>query len=305
MVGMELGLNRSVTLESDALHVQVYPQIGGKVASIVDKADGYELLYNFPDEIPTTYVYDSPYSEHWFAGWDECFPSIAPSPYVGHPYDGIVSPDHGELWGLPTTAVPTNNGITTVWHGLRFGYRLVRKLVVHDASVIATYTLVNLSPFPFRFVWAMHALMSSKSPVELDLGPIAMRKSHRADGKDAAGEFAWPMWDKGVDLSHPVELPGDWGWKSFSDKPIAAPATIKYAARGRAVKIAYESEQVAAHWGVWINTGGWLHHQHFAIEPTAGRSDHLDRAIRDGSAGRVDASGSVEWSVRLTVAPLA
>ncbi len=298
---MGSGMNRSVTLENDALRVQVYPQIGGKVSSIIDKADGYELLFSFPDEIPTTHVYDSPYGEHWFAGWDECFPSIAASPYVGHPYDGIESPDHGELWGLPTTAVPTKDGITTVWHGLRFGYRLVRKLYIKDASVVAEYTLVNLSPFPFRFVWSMHALMSSKSPVVIDLGKIAMRRSHLGSGEIVKGDYVWPAWDEEHDLSQPSKLPPDWGAKSFSDQPISAPAVIRYPARNRSVTLAYSSEQVKAYWGAWINTGQWLHHQHFAVEPTSGQADQLDRAIREGNAGLVEASGSVEWTVRFTV----
>jgi len=301
MCGMEAGMNRSVTMENDALRVQVYPQIGGKVASIVDKADGYELLFNFPDEIPTTHVYDSPYGEHWFAGWDECFPSVAPSPYVGHPYDGIVSPDHGELWGLPTTAVPTKDGITTVWHGLRFGYRFVRKLFIEESSVVAQYTLVNLSPFPFRFVWAMHALMSAKSPAEIELGTVTMRRSHLANEQPVEGTFTWPYWTEGVDLSQPAKLMADHGWKSFSQQPIDHEAVIKYPARNRSVRIAYASEQVPAYWGVWVNTGGWLHHQHFAIEPTTGRADQLDRAIRDGSAGQVEPSGTVEWLVRFSV----
>ena len=294
-------MNRSVTFENESLRVQVYPQIGGKVASIVDKADGYELLFNFPDEIPTTHVYDSPYGEHWFAGWDECFPSVGPSKYVGHPYDGIAVPDHGELWGLPTTAVPTKDGITTVWHGLRFGYRLVRKLYLDGAAVVAEYSLVNLSPFPFRYVWAMHALMSTKSPVELKLGEIGMTRSHLANGQDASGEFTWPHWDESHDFTEPTKLPADMGWKSFSQQPISAAAEIVYPARGRRATIAYESQQVPAYWGVWINTGGWQHHHHFAIEPTTGRADHLDKAIRDGSAGHVEGGGTVEWSVRLTV----
>jgi len=297
---METGLNRSVVLENDALRVQVYPQIGGKVASIVDKADGYELLFNFPDEIPTQHAYDTPYAEHWFAGWDECFPSVAPSPYVGHPYDGILSPDHGELWGLPTTAVPTKDGITTVWHGLRFGYRFVRKLYLEQAAIIAKYTLVNLSPFTFRYVWAMHSLLSAKSPVQIELGNVPMRASRRLD--DAGhSDFNWPMWSEGVDLSQPSQLPADHAWKAFTEQPIAAPAVIRYLSRNRTVTLTYQSNDQPAHWGVWVNNGSWMHHHLIAIEPTTGRSDELDRAIRDGSAGQVDGGGTAEWTVQMAV----
>ena len=41
-----------VTIESDALRATVWPQFGGKVSSVVDKADGYELLFTYPAELP-------------------------------------------------------------------------------------------------------------------------------------------------------------------------------------------------------------------------------------------------------------
>src|SRR5947209_15555975 len=129
-----------VLIENEALRMEVWPALGGKVASLADKADEFELLFNYPAEIPTAALYDTAYGNGWYAGWDECFPAVSPSHYVGHPYDGIAVPDHGELWGLPTTAVPAKDGITTVWHGLRFGYRLTRKLYLDGPSVRAEYT---------------------------------------------------------------------------------------------------------------------------------------------------------------------
>src|SRR5688572_33316555 len=101
-----------VKIENDAVKMEVWPQIGGKVASIIDKHDNFELLFNFPAELPTVAKYDSAYNNSWYAGWDECFPAVCASKYHGHPYEGIAVPDHGELWGLPTTAVPTKDGIT-------------------------------------------------------------------------------------------------------------------------------------------------------------------------------------------------
>ena len=50
-----------------------------------------------------------------------------------------------------------------------------------------------------------------------------------------------------------------------------------------------------------INTGGWAGHRHFAIEPTTGRFDQIDRAINDHSAGRVAPLGRREWAVRWEV----
>lgn len=296
-----------VTIENDAIAIEVWPQIGGKVSSLIDKADNYELLFDCPAEIPDSPHYDAPYGDHWYSGWDECFPAVAPSVYPRHPYSGIAVPDHGELWGIPTTtAVPTKDGITTVWHGLRFGYRLTRKLYLQNASIVAEYNLSNLSPFEFRFVWALHALMSFVQPVELDAGKsTAFRFSHDADGKKADSEFTWPSIGAEENLSRPDSLPAKKAWKSFSSEPITSAFEVRYPTRNRSLRIEYASEDgLAAYWGVWINTGGWAGNRHFAVEPTSGRYDEIDRSIKDGSAGQIDPFGRREWSVRWTLGTL-
>jgi hypothetical protein len=292
-----------VCIENDDLELEVWPQFGGKVSSIRDKADGFNLLFSYPDELPTRNRYDAPYANSWHAGWDECFPAIAGGPYSGHPYDGIPVPDHGELWGLPTTAVPTNNGITTVWNGLRFGYRLTRKLQLDGPTISAQYTLTNFAPFPFHFVWAMHAMLAMEQPIELrpPQGPYVW--THNAESKTIDQPFDWPMAGGGADLSHPQTLPAKQGWKSYSESPIAAPATVRYPGRGRRLQIEYAPGESgpAAYWGVWVNTGGWAAQRQAGIQPTFGRHDTLGASIRDHSCGTIEPMGRCEWSVKLSV----
>jgi hypothetical protein len=296
-------MSQPVIIENDAIRMEVYPHIGGKVASLIDKADKFDLMFDYPVELPTAAKYDISFDESWYAGWDECFPAVAPGQYPGHPYDGIPIPDHGEIWGLPTTAVPTKDGITTVWHGLRFGYRLTRKLRLEGSSVLADYTLINLAPFEFRFVWSMHSLMSMTSPVQLDVPAGApFRFSHDAEGVDHQQPFNWPVVEPGLDASNLPSLPLRRSWKMFSMDPISGPVTVRYPSRGRSLSVEYSSEDsLPAYWGIWINTGGWAGNQHFAIEPTTGRFDHLHRAVLDGSAGRVAPMGRRDWAVRWTV----
>ena len=289
-------MQQPVSFENEFLSVKVYPNLGGKVASVIDKADRHELMFNYPTEIPAENHYDIEYGDSWYAGWDECFPGIAPGPYPLKPYENIGVPDHGELWGLPTTAVPTREGITTVWHGLRFGYRLTRKLFLDGPTLNAEYTLINLSPFPFRFVWAQHALLSMTSPVQIQMpADQPFRASHDAEGKQLGADFGWPTAPGGVDLSKPEELPKMRGWKVFSTDTITDPATLIYPERSRKLSIAYASADTPAYWGFWINTGGWASHRHLALEPSTGRFDAIDKAVKDGSAATVNPSGRCEW----------
>lgn len=292
-----------VTIENEALRLEVWPQFGGKVGSILDKADKFELLFDYAAELPTGPQYGRPYAEGWHAGWDECFPAVASGPYPGHPYDGVSVPDHGELWGLPAVATPARDGISTVWHGLRFGYTFTRKLFLEGATIVAEYALVNHAPFDFHFVWAQHALLCLPGGVELDLGAKSCRLSHDAPGREVQADFDWPSLSQGLDFSRPSSLPLKQGWKFFTTDAIRSSACVRYPSRGRRLRIEYASpDKLPAYWGVWINTGGWMGHKHFAIEPTTGRFDQLHRSFRDGSAGRVQPSSRREWSVRWTVA---
>jgi hypothetical protein len=291
-----------VTIENDAWRLEIYPHFGGKVLSIVDKADHFELLFDFPSELPTTSQYDRPYTSSYYAGWDECFPAVGAGPYPTHPYKNVNVPDHGEVWALPTVAHPTKDGLITEWHGLRFGYHLSRKLWIDGPVLTAEYSVTNFAPFDLHFVWSMHALQSLHSPVQLELPAGMYRLSHDANGQKIDAPFEWPTTAAGENLVRPNDLPGERGWKVYSAEPISSPAVVRYPSRGRSLKIDYSSDdQLPAYWGVWVNTGGWVRHKHFAIEPTTGRFDELDRAVRDGSAARVAASGKLGWRVQWTL----
>jgi hypothetical protein len=298
-------MTHPVTIENDSLELEVWPQFGAKITSLVDKSDHFDLLFNYPSEIPAEPLeYDRPYAKGWYAGWDECFPAISPSKYAGYPYDGIPVPDHGEVWALPTVATPTRHGITTMWYGLRFGYRLTRKLSLDGPRITCEYTLQNLAPYDFRFVWALHPLMTMTAPVEIDLpdgGPF--RLSHDAAGHAVDQDFTWPHGPNDENFSRLDDaLPKNRGWKLYSTRPISHPLTIHYPTRSRRATIEYHSpDAMPAYWGIWINTGGWGAHNHFAIEPTTGRYDQLDRAIKDHSAGKVDAMGQRTWSISISL----
>jgi hypothetical protein len=291
-----------VTIENEALRLEVWPAVGGKIASLVDKADKFDLLFQYPAELPTAPRYDTPYINSWYEGWDECFPAISPSKYKGHPYDGVAVPDHGELWGIPTTAVPTKDGITTIWHGLRFGYRLSRAVTLEGSSLVAEYTLHNLAPFQFCFVWAAHALMTATVPIELELREGLPIRVDSTEADISPQSATWPRVDAKTDLSQFDALPGRRSWKVFTMDAIEDAVVVRYPTRGRIVRIEYSSEDnLPAYWGIWINTGGWAGQKHIAIEPTTGRHDSIEASIKDRSAGSVAASGKVSWQVRWTV----
>ena len=295
-----------VTLENEFLRATVWPGMGGKVSSIVDRADEFELLFQYDVPKPPVPQYDTSFERWWYAGWDECFPGVAAGPYPGGPWDGTRVPDHGELYGLPTVSDADARSVATTWHGVRFPYRLKRTLALDGPALVARYHLDNCAPFPFHFVWAMHSLSSLARPVQIDLpAGTPMRLSHDAAGNRIDQQVRWPAGPGGLDLSRPDRLPPGRGWKLFTDEPAWDELDLRYADRGRRVHLGYASDSaVVPYWGIWINTGGWAGHRHFAVEPTTGRYDQLDRSVADGSATTVGPMGTVNWTVKWEVAGL-
>ena len=64
-------MSHPVTIENDSIRMDVWPQFGGKVSSIIDKADSYDLMFSYPAELPQSPCYDIPYGNGWYAGWDD------------------------------------------------------------------------------------------------------------------------------------------------------------------------------------------------------------------------------------------
>ena len=219
-----------------------------------------------------------------------------------HPYEGVSIPDHGELWGLPPPRFRLAMASPRSGMACDLGTRLTRKLFLDGPSVCSQITLINLAPFEFRFVWAMHALMamtrmSSWTCQTLSTSSVTIR-GERSTAK------GFELDDTGLlsNVSRPALLPDQQSWKVFAASPI-----------GKAVRCAIRrgpvdpSRRITTPTICWPLTGesgsipGMDHHRHFAIEATSGRSDQLDRAIADHSAGSVRASGRITWRVSMTL----
>lgn len=284
-------------ISNDHLQLTVAPEFGGKVLSLIDNADGHELLFQHPhpNGKKLSPLYDINYGKGWYAAWDECFPGIAPGPYPEFPYQGITVPDHGELWGLPASCTVQPDAITTYYRGVRFAYNMTRTLRLVGSSLVAEYTVQNPSAFPLRFVWAQHALLSCTAAFELDPTPWAARLSHDHQGTDIQKPFTFPKIGE-EDVSKHASLPPNKGWKLFSEDPIPRPMVIRYPTRRRSLTIGYTSSDVPAYWGIWINTGGWAGHQHVAVEATTGRYDQVDKATANGVTGVVKPYSTVRWA---------
>jgi hypothetical protein len=90
----------ALTIESEAITARFLPTIGAKLASLVYKPLGYELLVQRPGEKYLLQPFDGDYVAGECSGMDDMFPTIDACYYDRYPWEGTKMADHGEVWSL-------------------------------------------------------------------------------------------------------------------------------------------------------------------------------------------------------------
>src|SRR2546422_10744206 len=114
----------AVALRSADVEVVAVPAIGMKLTHL-RRLRGREWLWR-NDQVPLALPragtsYDETADS---GGWDECFPTVAPSPLPGAPPESPALPDHGELWSAEWASSVYEHAEGTTLAGTARGVRL-------------------------------------------------------------------------------------------------------------------------------------------------------------------------------------
>ncbi|MFI5314588.1 MAG: DUF5107 domain-containing protein [Myxococcota bacterium] len=270
----------ALVLENAAVAIAVLPELGGKIASLVNRATGREWLWRNP-YLPYRRAApgDSYVALHDTGGIDECFPTVAPT-------DSL--PDHGELYSQAWTVERrTDDSLVTSVPGPRARYRFQRTLHLARAAarLDLDYRLENLSDGELPFVWCLHPLFAIEPGMRIELPdspPLCVPDpSSRDFAPSASKTFAGPLTRGEVGL---VTADG-----------------------GEALRLRFDPAQTPFV-GVWRNFAGWSGagtppYFNLALEPSIGDSDSLDEAIARGTAGLLAPRAVRSWRVAIELSP--
>ncbi|HEY9720909.1 MAG TPA: hypothetical protein V6D47_02785 [Oscillatoriaceae cyanobacterium] len=309
----------ALMLENAFLRAVVVPALGGKITSLVDLKSGREWLWRHahaPVEAPR--YGDDFVPRHDTGGFVECFPSHASTYYPTGPWAGTPVPDHGEIWSLPWRVDQFCDGaaveLRMAVHGVRFPYRFERVLLMTaDApSLRLAYTVTNLAPMPFPFLWNAHPVFQVSPGTRLML---PLRELTLSAGDARFGKFGrtleWPeptdesgeSWDfatlPGADSRVLLEL--------FARSPQLGYVALQDPALGCELRMQFDPAEVT-HLGVVLNLGGGstagaaTGDYNLVIAPSVGAPGDLATSYRHlGETGELPASGRVAWQLELVM----
>lgn len=272
---------KCLELENHLLKLSCYPELGGKISSLVYKPIQKELLWQSQQalSIPT---YGAAFSGYDKSGIDECFPAIDEEIFHWNKQNWPI-PDHGELWCQPWSMQVIGNSLVGSVMGKVWKYRFERTIRLNEAKLRFEYHIQNLESFAIPGFWTFHPLFATQ----------------------AGDTWEWPF-SRSVELAQQDRTLGVSGSiHSFPQaengellntfRHFSSQTTRKYYHQGRvqqgfaclnlnpiSLHFHWDSAQIP-YLGMWINEGGYEGGYNVALEPSQGYYDKLSKAMENQS----------------------
>lgn len=257
----------NVVIRNGECAVTYFPELGGKIASIVVK--GHELLQG-PLAPYGARTQTMGFDEGDASGWDECLPSVAGCTVETAAGPAMV-PDHGDLWRVPWQVVSVSGTCVTLkaqCFSLPLEVERMTTLIPTDQGWLlrADYTVTNIGTSAVPWSWAAHPLFTAEAGDVLFL-PDSIRKLRlEGSGGNRLGhggaEVSWPVaklaagGETDLSLAEPPE-------SGIGDKLFAGPLTaeenwcaLERPRVGLRIKVRF-SPAATPYLGLWICHGGW------------------------------------------------
>jgi galactose mutarotase-like enzyme len=303
----------AVALRSDELELVAVPAAGMRITHL-RRLGGREWLWR-NDQLPlalpragTSYVETAD-----SGGWDECFPTVAPSPLPGAPADAPLLPDHGELWSAEWTSSVYEHAdgttLASATRGARLPYELEREVtLLRDAPAARfRYRLRHTGGAPFPWIWSSHPLLNVQPGSTLALPGLGQVKLDQVRGRqdlECDDVASWPGAIGGTAGVFTFPEPAGWAVKLFGDMPAGEPLVVTDPRAGERLEITANPAEVPQV-GVWINVGGWSPpgrrpYYNLGLEPCIGAPDRLlDAVERWRTAPVLEPGAERAWSLEV------
>ena len=295
----------AILLENEQIAAKIIPNPGGKLASLVNRSDGFEFLVqkDWPAYRPGEY--DKLFVDAECSGFDDMFPTIDPCHCEQAPWRGAVMPCHGEVWSLPWTAEEKSGGVALGVDGVRFPYRLEKTVRFASDSVLSyDYRLTNKSPFDFDYLWAGHLMINLMEGTKITI-PEKCRRAVTvlSAGSRKFGDVqTWPDFLDRENRPYRADIVRSKSARAFEkfyfmEKLDGGFCSLDYP-NGRKLTIRFSGSAVP-YLGLLVNENEWDNLYNIIIEPCSIGFDRPDTAKRFGQLSTLPGGSERIWRLEI------
>jgi galactose mutarotase-like enzyme len=304
----------AIALRSDDIEVVAVPAVGMKLTHL-RRRRGREWLWR-SDQIPLAVPRaGASYVETGASGgWDECFPTLGPSPIPGAPPGTPPLADHGELWSADWTSSVYEHADGTTLAGSAAGsalpYEFHREVTLDRTEPVVRmrYRVRHTGHEPFPWIWSSHPLFNVQPGTTVALAGVRQVRLDAVQGRDdlSPGDVvSWPGAIGGEQDRFTFPESGAWAVKLFGDVGAEGRMELADPRMGERLVMSVRREEVPQV-GVWINCAGWAPpgrrpYYNLALEPCIGAPDRLEDAVAWGTVQTLDPGEERRWSLEITL----
>jgi galactose mutarotase-like enzyme len=296
----------ALILSNSDYRVVVLPNRGAKIVSIEYLPSSLEVLSQ-PGEFTGKACSDKGFTSEDSCGFDDMFPAILAETYQWENGEKTEINDHGNLWYKHWDCnLLSENTCECSVRIPEFFCSLKKTIKVGEEKIHITYSLCNESAFPFRGLWAAHALFSLRPGMYLEL-PSDMDEIINAMDTSLLGTRAF---GKKIPYPVPFEEIGDISRfnptlgayaKFYFSKPCkTGRCSLIDPAEKISIEITFDPEKTP-YLGIWVNENGWEGQQNIGIEPATSGMDSPSLAKEFGMENPFAPNTTTTWSMDIGV----
>ena len=255
------------TIENDFLKVEIIPELGGRISSLIYKKSKKDWVWKNPNlkvgKVPDAKNYD----DNWQGGWEELFPNDAVENFSwgkGH--------DHGELWfnswdlkyiNLDSAKLEINN--------LDSGSKFSKLITIDGPKLICEYegeiNFIDYFLFKLHLAIPLEKTLSIKSNIQ-SINKVDPNFGNILNTEDNE-KFLNPNINSGL---------FDFAYLDILGNEISVLDENR-----NQLKIKYDDKNLKYFW-IFQSQGGWMNHNVIVLEPcTNGRKDITEAASQNMS----------------------
>ena len=278
----------TIILSNGKITVTVLPAQGGKIIGM--RLAGEERNYIWFDERQAA-KYDpaAEYDPQFSGGIEELLPSDIPETI-----DGMLYPDHGELWRVPLTIEQAGDSTAALSAELpQTGFSYRREMALDGNSLVCKTTITNNKDIRRHFLWKLHCALHisqgdtihiparcmTAADVEWSTLPDTMPRAFN-------GTLTAPANDGSSEFLYLTDLSGDFCEAHFAD--------------GRRLRCDFDGSIFSNIW--YFGTYGKLNGSYTGIlEPCTNYPMSVKDAAAGGACATLGASESLSTTVKWTL----
>jgi galactose mutarotase-like enzyme len=296
-----------LTLVSDALRVEVVPELGAKISSLW-LPDLQEELLQAPLRPYAPRDRTMAFEAGDASGIDECIPTVS-----GCELGPTALPDHGDFWRVPFRHHRDGDDLVLDAEGFSLPLHFEKRLSLRTNRLTTGYVLRNTGPDPVSFLWSAHPGFAVEAGDRVVLpqsvAEVTVWYSARSRLGAPGRAHSWPHTrdEHGdtIDLSlagGPADGVGD---KIFASAPPEGWVAIHRQRLHRQIKVHFDPTG-NPYLGLWLAYGGWpdgqARRQHcVALEPCTAPADSLSTAIDRGWSRTLASGAKWEWKIEIEI----